>query len=181
MWAYDFDFDTTADGQQIKCLTVIDEYTRDCPGIDVAGSIRSKRVIDVLSGLISLHGAPLQTPRSNNDYSVPLACFFQPPTCCKFARPVTKTALVPAQSVRSRRTGMKGSRVVLLLPMRRAFFVHADGTVDRKSVNEALAQEQVRLQADRRRLVERFGTVGYRPRWKPQRYPKENGLAPCES
>ena len=59
VWAYDFVFDTTATGQQIKCLTVVDEYTRECLAIDVAGSIRSKRVIDVLSRLVSLHGAPL--------------------------------------------------------------------------------------------------------------------------
>lgn len=38
VWAYDFVFDTTAQGQQIKCLTVIDEYTRECLAIDVAGS-----------------------------------------------------------------------------------------------------------------------------------------------
>ncbi|VWD65411.1 transposase B [Burkholderia contaminans] len=43
---------------QLKCLTVIDEYTRECLAIDVAGSIRSGRVIEVLSQLISLHGAP---------------------------------------------------------------------------------------------------------------------------
>jgi putative transposase len=42
VWAYDFVFDTTAQGQQIKCLTVIDEYTRECLAIDVAGSIRSR-------------------------------------------------------------------------------------------------------------------------------------------
>jgi putative transposase len=59
VWAYDFVFDTTADGQQIKCLTIVDEYTRECLAIDVAGSIRSKRVIAVLSRLISLHGAPM--------------------------------------------------------------------------------------------------------------------------
>jgi putative transposase len=39
VWAYDFVFDMTAQGQQIKCLTVIDEYTRECLAIDVAGSI----------------------------------------------------------------------------------------------------------------------------------------------
>ncbi len=43
VWAYDFVFDTTAEGGNIKCLTVIDEYTRECLAIDVAGSIRSKR------------------------------------------------------------------------------------------------------------------------------------------
>jgi putative transposase len=59
VWAYDFVFDTTAEGQQIKCLTIIDEYTRECLAIDVAGSIRSKRVIEVLSRLVSQHGAPM--------------------------------------------------------------------------------------------------------------------------
>jgi len=59
VWAYDFVFDTTAEGRQIKCLTVVDEYTRECLAIDVAGSIRSQRVIEVLSRLVSLHGAPL--------------------------------------------------------------------------------------------------------------------------
>ena len=58
MWAYDFVFDACANGQQIKCLTVIDEFTRECLAIDVAGSIRSQRVIDVLARLISEHGAP---------------------------------------------------------------------------------------------------------------------------
>lgn len=58
MWAYDFVFDACANGQQIKCLTLIDEYTRECLTIDVAGSIRSQRVIDILARLISEHGAP---------------------------------------------------------------------------------------------------------------------------
>jgi putative transposase len=58
VWAYDFLFDACANGQQLKCLTVIDEYTRECLAIDVAGGIRSSRVIEVLSKLISVHGAP---------------------------------------------------------------------------------------------------------------------------
>jgi putative transposase len=58
VWAYDFVFDACANGQQLKCLTVVDEWTRECLAIDVAGSIRSGRVIDVLSRLVSLHGAP---------------------------------------------------------------------------------------------------------------------------
>jgi putative transposase len=58
MWAYDFVFDACANGQQLKCLSVIDEYTRECLAIDVAGSIRSVRVIEVLSKLVSVHGAP---------------------------------------------------------------------------------------------------------------------------
>lgn len=37
---------------------MLDEWTRECLAIDVAGSIRSPRVIDVLSRLVSVHGAP---------------------------------------------------------------------------------------------------------------------------
>jgi putative transposase len=58
IWAYDFVFDACANGQQLKCLTVIDEYTREALAIDVAGSIRSARMIEVLAKLISIHGAP---------------------------------------------------------------------------------------------------------------------------
>ena len=42
----------------MKSLTVIDEYSRECLAIDVAGSIRSRRVIEVLAQLLSVHGAP---------------------------------------------------------------------------------------------------------------------------
>ncbi len=59
MWAYDFVHDACANGQTLKCLTIIDEFTRECLAIDVAGSIRSRRVIDVLTRLISAHGAPM--------------------------------------------------------------------------------------------------------------------------
>lgn len=58
VWAYDFVFDACANGQQLKCLTIVDEFTRECLAIDVAGSIRSHRVIDVLSRLVTMHGAP---------------------------------------------------------------------------------------------------------------------------
>ena len=65
VWAYDFVFDGCANGQQLKCLTVIDEFTRESLAIDVAGSIRSRRVIEVLGRLVSKHGAPRHL-RSDN-------------------------------------------------------------------------------------------------------------------
>jgi putative transposase len=65
VWAYDFVFDACANGQKLKCLTVVDEWTRECLAIEVAGSIRSKHVIEVLTRLISLRGAP-QHLRSDN-------------------------------------------------------------------------------------------------------------------
>jgi putative transposase len=59
LWAYDFVHDACANGQKLKCLTIIDEFTRECLAIDVAGSIRSARLIDVLTRLISERGAPM--------------------------------------------------------------------------------------------------------------------------
>ena len=37
---------------------MINEHTRECFAIDMAGSIRSRRVIDVLAKLVSIHVAP---------------------------------------------------------------------------------------------------------------------------
>jgi putative transposase len=51
-------YDACANGQKLKCLTVVDEYTREALAIDVAGSIRSSRVIEILAKLISVRGAP---------------------------------------------------------------------------------------------------------------------------
>ena len=58
VWSYDFVYDACANGQKLKCLTVIDEYTRECLAIEVASVIRSQQVIDVLARLISIHGMP---------------------------------------------------------------------------------------------------------------------------
>jgi putative transposase len=51
-------FDTCADGRTLQCLTIIDEFTRECLAIDVAGGIRSARGLEVLTQLVSVHGAP---------------------------------------------------------------------------------------------------------------------------
>jgi putative transposase len=58
VWCYDFVHDACANGQKLKCLTVIDEYTRECLAIEVASSIRSQQVIDILAKLMSTHGMP---------------------------------------------------------------------------------------------------------------------------
>jgi putative transposase len=46
-------------------MTVVDEFTRESLAIDVAGSIHSGRVIEVLSRLVSERGAPRHL-RSDN-------------------------------------------------------------------------------------------------------------------
>jgi putative transposase len=73
VWSYDFVFDACANGQQLKCLTVVDEYTRESLAIDVAGSIRSARVIEVLAKLISVRGAPRYLRSDNGPEFVSVA------------------------------------------------------------------------------------------------------------
>ena len=65
VWSYDFVFDWCASGQQLKCLTVTDEWTKEGLAIEVDGRIRSSRVIEVLSRLVSERGTPIYL-RSDN-------------------------------------------------------------------------------------------------------------------
>ena len=58
VWAIDFVFDRCANGQILKCLTIVDEFTHECLSIRVAGRLRSRQVIDELSRLMTVHGVP---------------------------------------------------------------------------------------------------------------------------
>lgn len=73
VWAYDFVFDGCANGQQLKCLSIVDEFTRECLAIDVAGSIRSNRVIEILTRLMSERGVPAFIRSDNGPEFVSLA------------------------------------------------------------------------------------------------------------
>jgi putative transposase len=65
VWAYDFVFDACGNGQKLKCLTLIDEFTKESLAIDVAGTIRSTRVVKVLKEVIQKRGNP-KVLRSDN-------------------------------------------------------------------------------------------------------------------
>lgn len=58
VWAYDFAFDECANGQKLKCLVVVDEWTHESLAIQVDARIRSKDVLAVLSRLFSIYGPP---------------------------------------------------------------------------------------------------------------------------
>ena len=58
VWSYDFISDRTANGQKLKILVVVDEYTRECLALEVAASIRAHHLIETLSRLMTLHGRP---------------------------------------------------------------------------------------------------------------------------
>jgi putative transposase len=58
VWTYDFMSDQTADGRKLKLLTVLDEFTRESPAIEVGRSIKAKDVIAVLDYLFMVRGIP---------------------------------------------------------------------------------------------------------------------------
>jgi putative transposase len=58
MWAYDFVHHRCASGEGLKCLVVVDEYSRLCLAIGVGRRIASEQVIQVLMRLIQLYGVP---------------------------------------------------------------------------------------------------------------------------
>lgn len=58
VWSYDFVSDRAANGQKLKILVVVDEYTRECLALEVAASIRAHHLIDTLSRLMTLYGKP---------------------------------------------------------------------------------------------------------------------------
>jgi len=65
VWCWDFVFDRTARGSQLKWLSVVDGYTRECLALKVDRGITSEDVIDTLAELFAMHGVPRHI-RSDN-------------------------------------------------------------------------------------------------------------------
>ena len=65
VWSYDFVHERTHDGRALKILTIMDEYTRECLGINVSRKMTSHGVIEQLSNLFLTRGTP-QYIRSDN-------------------------------------------------------------------------------------------------------------------
>lgn len=58
VWSYDFVHCRTEDGRAFRTLNVLDEFTRECLAIRVRRRMNSIDVIDVLTDLFILRGAP---------------------------------------------------------------------------------------------------------------------------
>ena len=65
VWTYDFLFERTEDGRQVKVLAIVDEYTRECLCTRVARSIKANDVIDALATVMAERGSPKHI-RSDN-------------------------------------------------------------------------------------------------------------------
>jgi len=65
MWAYDFVHDWCVNGQALKCLGIVDEYTRECLALEADNRIDAKRVIEILETTVEQYGTP-QNLRSDH-------------------------------------------------------------------------------------------------------------------
>jgi putative transposase len=58
VWAVDFQFDETADGRRLKLANVVDEHTREALAMRVARTCTADDLVEVLSALVVVRGAP---------------------------------------------------------------------------------------------------------------------------
>lgn len=65
VWSYDFVMDQTEDGNRLKLLPILDEFTREVHGIMTARSIVAEDVVEQLAYLFRVHGEP-EFIRSDN-------------------------------------------------------------------------------------------------------------------
>jgi len=58
VWTYDFVKDAAMNGDEIRCLTVTDEFTKESHAIDVEGTFSARKVQATLDRLFRIHGRP---------------------------------------------------------------------------------------------------------------------------
>jgi transposase InsO family protein len=65
VWSYDFVEAQTHDGRNVRLMTLIDEFTRECLAIRVARRINGMGVIEAMADAMIVHGVP-EHIRSDN-------------------------------------------------------------------------------------------------------------------
>jgi putative transposase len=57
-WSMDFQHDLLATGQRVRTLNIVDDFSRECPAIEVDTSLPGVRVVRVLERLAETRGLP---------------------------------------------------------------------------------------------------------------------------
>jgi putative transposase len=57
-WSMDFVTDSIVTGRRFRALTIVDDYSRECPAIEVDTSLGGRRVVGVLERLAEIRGLP---------------------------------------------------------------------------------------------------------------------------
>jgi putative transposase len=57
-WSMDFASDSTCAGRRFRILVIVDDFSRECPAIEVDTSLGGARVVNVLQRLVETRGLP---------------------------------------------------------------------------------------------------------------------------
>jgi putative transposase len=57
-WSMDFVTDSIVTGRRFRTLAIVDDYSRECPTIEVDTSLGGRRVVGVLEKLAEIRGLP---------------------------------------------------------------------------------------------------------------------------
>ena len=57
-WSMDFVTDRIVTGRRFRALTIVDDYSRECPAIEVDTSLGGRRVVSVLERMSEIRGLP---------------------------------------------------------------------------------------------------------------------------
>ena len=57
-WSMDFVSDSLVTGRRFRILTIVDDFSRECPAIEVDTSLGGARVVQVLERLAEIRGLP---------------------------------------------------------------------------------------------------------------------------
>lgn len=57
-WSMDFVTDSIITGRRFRALAIVDDYSRECPAIEVDTSLGGRRVVGVLEKLAEIRGLP---------------------------------------------------------------------------------------------------------------------------
>jgi putative transposase len=59
-WSMDFVSDGFVDGWRLRCLNIVDDFTKECLAIEVDKSLLGRRVVGVLERLAEMRGGGCQ-------------------------------------------------------------------------------------------------------------------------
>lgn len=76
-WSMDFVSDALANGRALRALTVVDNFTKEAPVIEVECSLSAPRVTRVLDEVIAGHGAAPESIRVDNGPEFTSRCFLR--------------------------------------------------------------------------------------------------------
>jgi len=66
VWTWDFIFDRTSDGRSLKWLSLVDEYTRECPALEARRGMNAEDIRIILAEVAAGRGGPPCRMRSDN-------------------------------------------------------------------------------------------------------------------